>query len=1065
MLTTYNSNNIDILLNLVKIQILKQPLINPLKSEIIICNNINFSKLMKINFSNILGIYGNINFFSFDTFIWNLFKKIIPNIDKDDFLCKENIIWKIALIIPKLIYTSEFTYFKKNFFYKIKDLNYLFNLSIQIENLYDKYQKYQPEWLLLWEHNKIISSLTDKHQIWQAKLWKELLIYYKNKLNKTLWNYGKLYKFYKKYKKNNNFKYNFLPERIFIFDIQNIPLIYLKLLKEIEKYIEIHIFIYSPSKYYWENISNYKYNENINIKNENYFYNKLLYSWGNYHLNNINKLINFPARIIEVFIKNNATNLLNNIKNDILYSHENQINYKNNQKKKEINYVDKSIQIYICEDFYTEVKLLYDNIMYNLKKNKHYFLHDIVVVSPNLKLYIPFIDSIFKNCNLPINISSNPDKIKNLNIFKKILFLLELPYKKFTPEEIFFLLEDKYISKKFLLNKEDLEYLNYWIKKLGIKYGLNFKNFNKIIFTKDQYTWKLGLHRMFLGYVFNSERWKNIIPYNGSISLSQELLGKFTNFLFKLEKWKNKLHKKYFLKKWKEIILKLYSDFFPYSNYLYNNIYYIIKKIIFFIENGLESKYKKKISIDIIIEKIKYEIKQKHKKFFFHINKINFCSFNIFQNISFKDVFIIGMNNEYFPKKSYPIIFDLMKHYPYKEEKNYIDEDKNFFLKLLMSTEKKLYISYFNNKKINNIKNISSSIVNELLEYISNNYYIKNININDYIVKYIYKNKFNFLSTNEKKNNKHNKNINILKPIKITKIKINNLINFWKHPIKGFFNQRLKIYLQDLNQIKLLNTEPFNINYLQEYIINKKILYSLILNKNINNLYNYYLNNNILPYGYHGEIWWEEKVNKMKKIFNNNFKKYTYKEIIKKINFKILNINIKGKIKYFNYNTNKLIKFEPKIIDIKTIISLWIKHLILCINNISANSSLLIFGLKNTKYIFQYLSEEKAYILLKKYVKGYLSGMNSPIMLPMQSSWKWINTCYDKEKKCINNNYYIQNKAKKNFFYYWYKNNYSQGESNDLYFNRLNFNLNQKEWLQMPKLIQKWMFDLMYYAN
>ncbi|QJC33051.1 exodeoxyribonuclease V subunit gamma [Enterobacteriaceae endosymbiont of Donacia semicuprea] len=1063
MFTIYYSNNIDILLNLIKIQIIKKPLINPLESEIILCNNVSFTKLIKINFSNILGIYGNFNFFSFDKFIWNLFKKIIPNIGKDDFLCKENIIWKIALIFPKLIYTQEFYYFKKNFYYKIKDFNYLFNLSIQIANLYDKYQKYKPEWLLLWEYNKFFLLLKDKHQIWQAKLWKELLIYYKNKLNKTLWNYGKLYKFYNKNKKNNNFKYNFLPERIFILDIQNIPLIYLKLLKEIEKYIEIHILIYSPSKYYWENLSNYKYDENININNENYIYNKLLLSWGNYHLNNVNKLINLPARIIETFIKNNTINLLNNIKNNILYSSEHNINIKNNQKK-EISYLDKSIQIYICEDIYTEVKLLYNDILYTLRNNKNYFLHDIIIISPNLGLYIPFIDSVFKNCNLPINIGSNSNKLENLDVLKKILFLLNLPYKKFTPEEIFFLLEDKYISKKFFLNKEDLEYLNYWVKKLGIKHGLNFKNFNKIIFNKDQYTWKLGLHRMFLNYAFNFERWNNIIPYNGSIGLSKDLLGKFTNFLFKLEKWKNKLNKKYFLKEWQKIILKLYSDFFPYSTYLYNNIYYIIKKIIFFLENGLVSKYEEKISIDIIIEKVKYQIKKENKNFFFHINKINFCPFHIFQNISFKKIFMIGMNNEYFPKKSYPIIFDLMKNYPYKEEKNYLDEDKNIFLKLIMSAEKKLYISYFNNKKINNIQNISSSIISELLIYIFNNYYIKNNKINNHIIKYIYKNKFNFLLKKKEENNTYNKNINILKSIKITKIKINNLINFWKHPVKGFFNQRFKIYLQDLNKIKLLNTEPFNIDYLQEYIINKKILYSLILNKNINNLYNYYLNQNILPYGYYGKIWWEERVNKMKKIFNNYFKKNQYTEIINKIDLKILNINLKGQIKYLNYNNN-LIKFEPKIIDIKSIISLWIEHLILCVNNIYVNSSLLLFGSKNTKYIFKLLSKDEAYVLLKKYIKGYISGINSPIMLPIRSSWKWINICYNKKKNIIDNNYNIQNKAKKIFFYYWNKNDYFIGESKDLYFNRLNFNLDKKEWIKIKKLIQKWMFNLIYYAN
>ncbi|QJC35871.1 exodeoxyribonuclease V subunit gamma [Enterobacteriaceae endosymbiont of Donacia sparganii] len=1060
MFTIYYSNKIDILLNLIKIQIKKFPLKNPLTSEIILYDNYkNFSKLIKINFSNILGIYGNINFISLDKFIWNIFIKIIPNIYKDDFLYKENITWLISLLIPDLIYSTEFTNFTKYFSYKIKDFNYLFQLSTQISNLYNHYQKYKPELLLLWEQNKVLLSLKNKHQTWQAKLWKTLLTYYKNILNKKLWYYGKLYNFYQKYKKYKIFKYDLLPERIFILDIQNIPLIHLKLLKKLEKYIEIHILVCSPSKYYWDNTLKYK-----NFDNQNINFNTLLFSWGNYHLNNFNKLINLPSRIIETFIENDKTSLLNNIKNDILYIHENNLRFKN---KKKINYLDKSIQINICEDFYTEIKLLRNNILFTLKNNQNYFLHDIIVICPNLEIYVPFINSIFKDI-IPINVYSNPDKIRNLDILNKFLFLLNLPYKNLIPQEIFFLLDDKYISNKFSLNKENLEYLHYWIKDLGIKYGLNIKNFNDISLPKDQYTWKLGIYRIFLGFSLYKDagKWKNLIPYNISTVSSQKLLDKFICFLLKLEKWKIKLNKKYFLEKWKKNLLNLYHDFFPENKFIYKNIYFILKKFFLFLDQGLNIKYKKKISIKIIIQKINYLIQQKHQKFLFHINKINFCSFNMFQNMLFKKIFMIGMSNEYFPKKKYPVIFNLIKDYPYKGEKNYLDEDKNLFLKLIISTENKLFISYTNNK-MNNIQNNLSNIINKLFLYISKNYYIKNNLIKNCLIKNFYRNYQNRYNFFFKKDNNiiDNYKIHGLKPIKINKLKINNLINFWKHPVKGFFNQRLKIYLQDLNNIKIFCKNSFNISALQEYIINKKILYTLILNKNINHLYNYYLNNGILPYGPYGEIWWEEKIYKINKNFNNKFQKYSYIEKIYKINFKIFNIKLKGNIKYFSYKNN-LIKFEPKIIDIKTIIDLWIKYLILCANNINNKKiNLFIYGFKNTKYNFKFLTKNKAIFLLEKYINGYISGLNNPILLPMKSSWIWINYCYDKEKKCINNDFFIQDQAKKKFFYYWNKNNIFINEYNDPYFKKLNFYLNKKKWLKTIKLIKKWMIDLLYYSN
>ncbi|QJC34684.1 hypothetical protein GJT95_02045 [Enterobacteriaceae endosymbiont of Donacia crassipes] len=1045
MFAIYYSNNIDILLNLIKIQVKKYPLKKVLEPELILYENYeNFSELIKIKFSNILGIYGNINFINFEKFIWNIFKTIIPNLDKGDFLYKGNIVWLIFLLIPELISTIEFKNFRKNFKFKIQDTKYLFQLSEQISHLYDHYQKYKPELLLMWTKNKIEPLLKNKHQIWQAKLWKTLLIYYKNILHKELWHYGKLYDFYQKNKKSKQFRYDLLPQRIFILDIQSIPLIYLKLLKKLEKYMEIHILLCTPSKHYWDN---FIYNQN----NKKINFNKLLFLWGNYTLNNINKLVDLPSRCIKTFIKYNNISLLNHIKNDFLYIKENNINLK-----KKINYLDKSIQINICEDFYTEITLLYNNIIYTLKKNQNYFLHDIIVISPKLKLYIPFINSIFRNINLPINIYSNLDNMKNLDILNKFLFLLDLSYKDLTPHEIFFLLDNKFISKKFSLSKKDIKYLYYWIKHVGIKYNLNIKNFNKISLPKDQYTWKLGLYRIFLGFTLNTNfgQWKNLIPYNISMGLSKELLGKFIYFLLKLEKWKKKLKKNFSLEKWKKNLLNLYYDFFPESNLVSKNIYFFLKKILFFLNQGLSFKYKKKISINIIKKKIDYLIKKKYKNFYFCINKINFCPFHVFQNMTFKKVFMIGMNDKYLPKKINPIIFDLTNKFSNKNEKNYLDKEKNILLKLIISTENKLFISYTNNN-LNNDDNNLSTLINELILYISKNYYLKNN-----FIKYFYRNyQNNFLI--KKQNISYSNNSQKLKIVNITKLSINNLINFWKHPVKGFFNQRFKIYLKYLHDITTPDIELFKINPLQEFLIKKQILHTLLSNKNINDLYIYYLNKGILPYGYYGKIWWEEKIHKINQILNKQFKKYQYVEQINKINLNISNLILEGNINYFSYRNNYII-LEPKIIDIKSIISLWINHLILCIYN-NKKFLLSIYGIENTKFSFQFFEKNQAYFLLEKYINGYLQGINNPILLPIKSSWIWIKDCYDKITKHIIMDSYVQNKSKKKFFYYWNNNNI-MNECNDPYFQKLNFYLNNKTWLDTKKLIKKWMFDLLYYS-
>ncbi|QJC29257.1 exodeoxyribonuclease V subunit gamma [Enterobacteriaceae endosymbiont of Plateumaris rustica] len=400
MFTIYRSNNLDILLNLIKYNIIKKPLNNPLQTEIIILPNSTFIPYLKIYFSKIMGIHTNISYINPEKFIWNLFIKIIPQIKKGNIFNKKMITWQLMNIIPKTVVLPEFKNFHK-YLNNINNTNYLYEISIQIANLYDEYQKYRPEWLYLWEKDKISFFPNNKDQIWQAKLWKQIIIYNKIILGKKLWYLSRLYNFF--INKKKKIKYSVLPERIFILETQNIPLIYLQLLEKLTKYIEIHILIKNPCIHYWDNIQ---------INNNYNFYNSLLFSWGNYGINNINKLINVSSRMIESFVKIKSLNLLNNIKKDISLLKENFL-LKNNKKK--INMSDDSIQINVFTDLKQEIEFLSFNII-KLINNKNYYLHEIIVISPNINIYLPFIYSIFNKKQIPFNIYLDFNKNNIFNI-------------------------------------------------------------------------------------------------------------------------------------------------------------------------------------------------------------------------------------------------------------------------------------------------------------------------------------------------------------------------------------------------------------------------------------------------------------------------------------------------------------------------------------------------------------------------------------------------------------------------------------------------------------------------
>ncbi|QCI23575.1 hypothetical protein D9V73_02100, partial [Buchnera aphidicola (Melaphis rhois)] len=60
---------------------------------------------------------------------------------------------------------------------------------------------------------------------------------------------------------------------------------------------------------------------------------------------------------------------------------------------------DHSISIHVCNTIKREIEILYDNLLNILNDNHDISFHDILVISTNINLYTPFINSIFNSIN------------------------------------------------------------------------------------------------------------------------------------------------------------------------------------------------------------------------------------------------------------------------------------------------------------------------------------------------------------------------------------------------------------------------------------------------------------------------------------------------------------------------------------------------------------------------------------------------------------------------------------------------------------------------------------------
>lgn len=1009
MINIYQSNKVNVLINF----ILKIKQKNPFEKNIIIIQNKDIIEWIQIKIAKKIGISANFSFQYPMEFLINLFcneKKNPLNTKKN--LTETQISWFILKIILNSLKEKELKTLKqyigkKN---KIEKIN---QLSEHISKLFKKYLKYKPEWINIWEENKIIKTLDDNQQ-WQKKIWIYLIKEIKkNKLNKFF-----IPKILKKIKKKSNLKKIFykkkLPQKIIIYGINYLPVFYFKIINKIQKYIDVHIIhlnLLKNSKLnYKKKVVQKKNNYEINIKKELF---KKIIKKNIFSLSKLKK-INKKISLFENFKQHS---LLNNIQQDILDLEKNNFEKKipiNSLNKKKINKYDTSLTFHSCHTKQIEIEVLYDYLLDLFKKNKKITPKDIVVMAPNINIYTSYIKGIFgsipKKNRLPFKISDQ-NLITNNLILKTFIKLINIKKKKITIEKIFELLETPELSVKFCIKKNQINLLKKWIYESGISF--NKKYYNRL--KKNKYTkyntLSINIDKIILGHIMKNkyEIWNNILPYNNHEILSLKLIKKFFTFVRLIEKWNEVLNKKKKIKDWIPLCKKLLKKFFCFDKKNQSVLNFIIQKWTEILNEGKKTKIKKKIPISIIYNKIKICFKKKNINKNFFSDHINFCNINKNRNIPYKVICLIGIKEIFHPNKD--LEFDLIK----KKNINMKYYDQYFLLENIILASNFLYISYIKNNTCNNYKKYPSIIIEEIINYINNRFYIKKNNLSNkkknskdiekHIIKrheytFLEKNIF-YLKKNEKyytKKEKQKKEKSFCTtPIKSKKnkkiIKLKELLYFYKNPIKNFFNKKLKINFS-VENTKIKKKEPFELNNLDKYKFNKIIIKLIIKRKNKKQITKILMSTGLFPMKNFGKIYIEKQIKNITPLIKK-IEKYKKNKFNKFFSIKFNKNTIEGKL--ININNNGIIRYKPNILTIYDGFSLWIEHLIFCLHFNSCTSYY--FGIKDSEWCFKKVELKEAQKYLKKIIIGYKKGMNFPLFFFQKNGWEWLNYFYDKKKK------------------------------------------------------------------
>jgi exodeoxyribonuclease V gamma subunit len=1031
----YTGNRLEILAGKLA-ELLNSDPLPPLEKEIILIQSRGMARWLALQTADHLNIWANCECPFPNTFIRNIYKLFMPEISDSSPYDKEFITWHLMDIIPELLQTP---HFKKVRHYLESDSGLkLYQLAHEVADLFDQYTLFRPDMVLGWEADTTIPPVENR---WQCTLWSHLIERLQKNKNIFGFHRARLLNYFEEKILDPRFDAGLLPERISVFGVSSLPPYHMRVLTALAQHRDLHIFIMNPCMEFWFDIIADR--DMVKISREAAFTEELLHlEHGNNLLSSMGHLgRDFLALVQgleckdqEFFQDPGSGTLLSCIQRDILYLRENSGSSPDSTvARKKIKSSDTSIILQSCHSPMREVEILHDQLLEIFEQSTESDTiepKDILVMAPDINEYASLIRAVFDANNstanrLPYSISDQSLKktSKYIDAFFEILSLFK---SRFSSIDVFGLLKTEPVKKRFSINDQDISTLERWIHQTRICWGIDQehkKNINLPDYVEN--TWRAGLNRLLLGYAVpgnNKTLFENILPYDPIEGNDTKLLGNFLDYTEALFDLVEILMQKHTLAEWSEHLL-LVQDTFLQADASSERDNRLLQQSLFGLrELQSQTSFNTLLPIDVIQSFLLDSLEQRHSTIAgsagFLTGGITFCSMLPMRAIPFKVICLLGMNDGLYPRSGRKKSFDLMSMDPKPGDRSRRYDDRYLFLETILSTRKKLSISFTGQSIQDGTKKPPSVLVCELLDYIKQGYEIKTMcESSDEIINHLTThhrlqpfhpdyfrpqnetNNKNFFSYSAENcdaavafTSKSHKGYPMVasrlseNPDIYKQIELSELINFFTHPARYLLTK--KIGIAAIEETLSFNTsEPFSIKGLERYKLENDILKQLMEGNDCEELYEIKKAAGILPHGKTGEIHFTQIMSAVQSFKRTLDTLLSQKKLPQQeVNLYVNNFKISGRLD--NLIETGMVQYRYAPIKPKDVIRGWISHLVLnSIKNQDESGSETYTYLAGKDKIYKYTPVSENNIYLEQLLNLYLQGQSEALHFFPRSSF------------------------------------------------------------------------------
>lgn len=676
---------------------------DPFEPDTVVVPSAAVQRRLTLAIARAHGVCAGVEFGFLAQWLWRQMRRVLPQIPETSPLAPAVLAWRIYTALGDAGFVAGQPRLQR--YLDGADELMRLELSQRIATLLDQYATYRPSWLGRWQEGERVidpggtGAAGAADEAWQAALWQRLAA----DLGLAATHPAAGFVAALESGGEALARRAGLPPCAHLFALPTLPPLHAELLAQLGRWTELHVYLLNPCQEYWYEVVDRKRLAWLAARGRAEGHevgNRLLAAWGRQTQALVDTLLERSGDAAvddHRFEPAPGATLLARWQNAVLAMEELA------PGSVELAADDRSVEIHVGHSLTRELEVLHDRLLALFAADPALQPGDVLVVTPDLEAAAPLIDAVFGTApperQLPYTITGRARSRVNAPA-RALLALLDLAASRCGASELFALLQQPIVARRFGLDDAALADVHAALLASGLRWGLDAQHRAAAGLPADaRHTLADALDRLFLGHAMPPPRDTACDPVAGLLPAGDlegsdaRVLGALHRFAEALGALHAAVQQPLTPARWVALLHDLLARFTaPAADELDD---------LAELHDGLralaDTLARAELATPLPLAVLRHALEQAlddPARGGVPSGHISFSAMSPLRGLPYEVVCIVGLNGDAFPGSERAGEFDLMAAQPQRGDRQRRQDDRNLFLDLLLAARRTVHLSH-----------------------------------------------------------------------------------------------------------------------------------------------------------------------------------------------------------------------------------------------------------------------------------------------------------------------------------------------------------------------------------